>query len=136
MVRVSIYVLMVLQLITKSSSHDYISEISAKHGGTTFLSFFDFNQTAYLQFQTAMLEYAQYIRQEMKTYTALSDETRKQVKQTVVLLEGPGGLPLIPPQFLGVKGQETADHSCHIIRQYIIKHYRTCHIFISGHILH
>ena len=34
---------------------------SAKHGGTTFLSFFDFNQTAYLQFQTAMLEYAQYI---------------------------------------------------------------------------
>jgi hypothetical protein len=37
----------------------------------------------------------------MKMYTALSDETRKQVKQTILLSKGPGGLPLIPPHFLG-----------------------------------
>jgi hypothetical protein len=124
------------QLITQCSSHDYISEISAKHGGTRFLSLYKYNQPAYLQFQTAMLDYAQYIRQEMKTYTVLSDETRKQVKQTILLSEGPGGLPLIPPHFPGVKGQETADHSGQIIRHYIGKHYCRCHLSVSYLLIH
>lgn len=73
-----------------------------------------------------MLNYAQYVRQENQQYTALNDETRKRTKQTIVLSEGPGGLPLIPLEFLGAKGQETAEHSAMIIRHYIGKHYCKC----------
>ena len=40
-----------------------------------------------------------------------------------VLLEGPGGLPLIPPPTLGVKGEETAENAAIIIRKYFTRHF-------------
>jgi hypothetical protein len=127
---------MVPQLISPFCSHDYASEISAKNGGTTILSFYEYNQSAYFQFQNAMLEYAQYVRQQNQQNTALSDETRKQKKQTIMLLEGPGSLSLIPPEYLGAKGQETAEHSSQIIRHYITKHYCMSYVYFLNVFLH
>ena len=53
-----------------------------------------------------MLDYAKYVRQKIEQYIFFSDETRKQTKQMILLLEGPGGLPLIHLNFSEYKDRK------------------------------
>ena len=103
-------------------SHDYLSAMSSKFGGNQFLPFSQFNPEAYKRMQNEFLEYARYVRNI--TEKIHYEPTNPAVKNMVVLTEGPGGLPMIPPPKAGVKGEETADTAAIIIRQYFTRHYR------------
>jgi hypothetical protein len=100
-------------------SHNYVSAISSKYGGNVCLPFSQFHPEAYKRIQTEMVEYAMYVRGQMEKVHY--EPTDPNVRNMSVLLDGPGGLPLIPPPQLGVKGAETA---ASIIRQYFLCHYR------------
>ena len=110
-----------LQMLNQSS-HDYLSAISSKYGGNQFLPFSQYNPEGYKRMQNEFLEYARYVRNI--TDNLHYEPTNPAVKNITVLTEGPGGLPLIPPPKLGVKGEETAETAAIIIRQYFIKHFR------------
>ena len=75
--------------------------------------------------QNEFLDYARYVRS--MTEKIHYEPTNPSVKNVTVLTEGPGGLPIIPQPKAGVKGEETADMAAIIIRQYFVKHFRSCY---------
>ena len=105
-------------------SHDYIATLCSKYDGKTFKTFREFSPTAHDRFRHEIMEYAQYVKQHLQN-VHYEPTNPDEVDTSPVILDGPGGLPLLPSPVPGIRGEETAKRGKEIIRAYFLRHYRT-----------
>jgi len=67
-----------------------------------------------------MMGYAQYIQEQKKTEV---EQEISEINKPLNYKNGPGMLPLLPPENKGVRGSEVAKTAREIIRSYFQRHY-------------
>ena len=72
-----------------------------------------------------MIGYANYVDQQRKETISPDD-----APSAVNFENGPGNLPLLPPEAKGVRGTEIAKNAQEIIRSYFLRHYRNDFVLI------
>jgi len=112
-------IFLIFNLLTGHLSHDYIADLYSKSSGKKIKTFKEFNSQGYTRLVQEMISYANYVDQERRN---TADPAAVPTK--VNFDNGPGNLPLLPSEVIGIKGVEVAQHAKEIIRSYFLRHYR------------
>jgi len=80
-----------------------------------------------------MIGYAEYVKKARTESPA--GETESGIEDSVLLTEGPGGLPLLPVAVKGVRGEETSKLAGKLVREYFLQHYSSFSGITEGHVL-
>jgi hypothetical protein len=88
----------------------------AKNHGKSFKTFKEWNVLGYGRIIQDMIGYANYVDKQRKE-EAEEDPT---ISPPINFENRPGGLPLLPLEFKGVRGSEIAKHAQEIIRAYFL----------------
>ena len=57
------------------------------------------------------------------------------IEDSVLLMQGPGGLPLLPVAVKGVRGEEMSKLARKLVREYFLQHYSSFSGTMEGHVL-
>ena len=68
-----------------------------------------------------MIGYAEYVKKARTADPAIQNDNKLEDSQ--VLVQGPGGLPLLPAAVKGVRGEETAKFAGKLVQEYFLEHY-------------
>ena len=125
---------MAFKLINRNSN-DYISHLDSQGGPKKFLPFKDWNPAAHKRIVADMIGYAEYVKKARIENTVVGKEIVTGIEDSPLLVQGPGGLPLIPLAVKGVRGEETSKWAGKIVREYFLQHYSLFSWIMQRHVL-
>jgi len=120
-------------LLISSQSNDYISHLESQQGPKKFLPFSRWNPAAHKRIVADMIGCAEYVKR-VRT-ESLAGKKESGIEDSVLLMQGPGGLPLLPVAVKGVRGEETSKLAGKLVREYFLQHYSSFYGITEGYVL-